>query len=95
MALYMDQLSVHTSKATARVLKEQRFEWVFNPAYSPFANPVEECFSVAKQSFKKARLNKIMNNSNETNEVMIEKAFEKVTAELVKGCVRHSKFLVH
>ena len=36
-----------------------------------------------------------MNNTNETNEVMIEKAFEKVTPELVKGCVRHSKFLVH
>ena len=37
MALYMDQLSVHTSKATARVLREQRFEWVFNPPYSPWA----------------------------------------------------------
>ena len=48
MALYMDQLSVHTSKATARILKEQRFEWVFNPPYSPFANPIEEVFSVAK-----------------------------------------------
>ena len=72
----MDQLSVHTSKATARVLKEQRFAWVFNPPYSPFANPIEEVFSVVKQHFKKARLNKIMNDTNVTNEVMIERAFE-------------------
>ena len=48
MALYMDQLSVHTSKATAKVLREQRFEWVFNPPYSPFANAVEEVFSCCK-----------------------------------------------
>ena len=70
---------MHTSKATARILKEHRFEWVFNPPYSPFANPIEEIFSVAKQHFKKARLNKIMNESNDTNEDMIKKAFEKVT----------------
>ena len=95
MALYMDQLSVHTSKATAKVLKEQRFEWVFNPPYSPWANPVEEVFAYAKQHFKKARLNKIMAGSNDTNEYMIKKAFERVTCELVKGCVKHSKYLVH
>ena len=72
----MDQLSVHTSKATARILKEQRFEWVFNPPYSPWANAVEECFSVAKGHFKKARLRKIMNDTNDKTEDMIEKAFE-------------------
>ena len=58
-------------------------------------NPIEEVFSVAKQHFKKARLRKIMNDTNDTNEAMIEKAFAQVTCKLVKGCVKHSKYLVH
>ena len=40
-------------------------------------------------------MNKIMTGSNDTNEEMIKKAFERVTCELVKGCVKHSKYLVH
>ena len=60
MCIYMDNLNFHRSRPTKKVLEEQQFEYIFNPPYSPFANPIEECFSVVKQSFRKARLNKIM-----------------------------------
>ena len=53
MCMYMDNLSVHRSKATQKVLREQRFEVIFTPAYSPFANCIEECFAVVKQAYKK------------------------------------------
>ena len=48
MCMYMDNLSIHRSKATAQVLREQRFEVIFTPAYSPFSNCIEECFAVVK-----------------------------------------------
>jgi transposase len=51
---------------------------VYNPPYSPFANPIEECFSVVKHSFKKARIHKILNKKEVSNEEMIDKAFENV-----------------
>ena len=53
MCLYMDNLSIHRSRATAKVMKEQRFEVIFTPAYSPFSNLIEECFAVVKQAYKK------------------------------------------
>ena len=53
MCLYMDNLGIHTSRITAKVMRDQRYEWIFNPPYSPFANPIEECFSVTKHSYKK------------------------------------------
>ena len=90
----MDNLSIHWYRATAKLLQEQRMEVVFNPAYSPFANPIEDCFSVVKLAFTKAKINRIVNESKDSNDELIEKAFEKVNINLVKACVRHSNLLI-
>ena len=60
MKPYMDNLGIHRSKATGKVFQELNMDPIFCPAYSPFANPIEECFSVVKQAYKKAKLNEIM-----------------------------------
>ena len=72
MCMYMDNLSIHRSKATAQVLREQRFEVIFNPPYSPFANCIEECFSVVKQTYKKQKLQNIMQGRKVEMEDIIE-----------------------
>ena len=40
MALFMDQLSVHKSTAVRNVMRELRFEPIYNAAYSPDFNPI-------------------------------------------------------
>ena len=71
------------------------FEVIFNPPYSPFANPVEECFSVVKQEYKKRKMKKVIQGSNEANEELVEDSFKKVTPMLVKNCVKHSNYLIN
>ena len=86
----MDNLSVHRSGETQKLLADQRFEVIFNPPYSPFANPIEECFSVVKHAYKKAKLQRITRGSNDPDENLVEEAFKKVSKELVINCVKHS-----
>ena len=90
----MDNLSVHRSRSTLSVMKEQQFEVIFNPPYSPFANPIEECFSVVKHDYKKQKLKKVIHGSEDSNEDLIEKAFKKITKTLVINCVKHSDYLL-
>ena len=78
MCIYMDNLSVHKANATKLVIGEQRFEAIFNPPYSPWANPIEECFSVVKRYYRKAKLRRIIQGTTETDEDIVEAAFEKV-----------------
>ena len=95
MCVYLDNLGFHKSNATKKVYQEQRLEHIFNPPYSPFANPIEECFSVVKHDFKKAKLRRITQATKETDEDLIESALQKINGELVKNCVRHSNKLVN
>ena len=71
-------------------MDELEFRYMYNPSYMPIANPIEECFSVAKQAYKKAKINKIACGVEVEHEKFIKKGFEKVDSELVKGCIRHS-----
>ena len=63
ICLYMDNLHFHKSATTREKYDQLRMTVVYNPPYSPFANPIEECFSVVKQEFKKAKINRIMNGT--------------------------------
>ena len=76
MCLYMDNLGIHRSKATAQLLQDKRLRFIFNPPYSPFGNPIEECFAACKAAYKKARLQQIMNGSDLSIEDMIENSFK-------------------
>ena len=45
ICLYMDNIGFHKSHATQEIYQQCRFEIVYNPAYSPFGNPIEECIA--------------------------------------------------
>ena len=92
--MYMDNLTTHTSKKTANVLDDQRYRYIFNPPYSPFGNPIEECFAKVKHMYKKMRLNNIVNGVRKSGNELIEECFKSVDIKLVKGCVKHSKYLI-
>ena len=83
MCCYMDNLSVHRAQSVQKLLKDQRFKVIFNPPYSPWANCIEECFSVVKREYRKAKLRRITKGTEETDEDLVFKAFEKVDCKLV------------
>ena len=56
ICIYMDNLTVHTSKVIKERMDELGFAYVYNPVYSPEFNGVEEVFSMAKREIKGRRL---------------------------------------
>ena len=71
------------ASATMKVMDDLNFRYVYNPSYMPLANPIEECFSVAKRVYKKLKLNGLAKGNELDHERMIRKGFESVNRELV------------
>ena len=63
-------------------MKEYGFEYIFNPPYSPAANPIEECFAQVKRRYKKERINSVVNEENKSTEDMIEKCFNVIDIKI-------------
>ena len=60
ICIYMDNLSVHRSKAVKERLDEMSILYVFGPPYSPDYNPIESVFSIAKKELKTRRLEAVL-----------------------------------
>jgi transposase len=56
IVIFLDQLSVHKSKASRERYDDLGMEVIFNAAYSPTWNPIENVFAIVKAKFKKLRL---------------------------------------
>ena len=41
IALFMDNLSAHTSDRSKEAMRERGFRWIYNVPYSPEYNPIE------------------------------------------------------
>ena len=81
MALFMDNLAVHKTKAVAKVMEQLLIKPLFNVPYCPDYNPIETVFSQVKRDFKKQKLNSIQNKLNRSQEEMIKATFGKVKKE--------------
>ena len=75
LALFMDNLKVHKTEGVRSLYKSLNIKPLFNIPYSPALNPVEACFSIVKNHFKKRRLQHLVNNQDFDAEQLIEKAF--------------------
>jgi len=90
VVLVLDNLSVHTCKFTQHRMSHHGFTWAYTVPYWPAGNPIEECFAQFKLTFKKLKLQNIVNLGRKCTEELIEKAFKVVTKKLVVNCVKHS-----
>ena len=61
LALFLDNLSCHHSKSVKRKYQELQIRPIFNAAYYPRGNPIEEVFSIVKREFKAQKLDRILN----------------------------------
>ena len=79
ICVYLDNISFHRSEDTKKEMDRLDFKYIFNPSYMPLANPIEECFSVAKHEYRKTKLNALAKNETVDHEKLIKKGFDKVT----------------
>ena len=89
VVIYMDNLRLHHSKATIRVMDELNMIPLFCPVYSPNLNPIEFVFSKVKQLARKARLNDMMNNRKRTYHEIVPEVIREITKEDVNNCIYH------
>ncbi|MAJ97171.1 MAG: hypothetical protein CMI56_00965 [Parcubacteria group bacterium] len=60
VAIFMDNLSAHTSDRAKAAMREHGFRMIYNVPYSPEYNPIELVFSQVKANFKAHRARKFM-----------------------------------
>ena len=63
---------------------------VLNVSYSPQYNPIEECFGIVKNHYKRERLNCLRNDRPIMYQQMIKRAFAAVTLEHVRKFISNS-----
>ena len=60
-ALFMDRLKVHSCISVKDAMADLKITPILNVSYMPKYNPIEGCFSVIKNHYKRERLNCMMN----------------------------------
>ena len=61
--LFLDGASFHRSNEFSAELRELEITRIINVPYSPQYNPIEGCFSIVKNHFKRKRLHDIVNSN--------------------------------
>ncbi|CAG8796814.1 7312_t:CDS:2, partial [Cetraspora pellucida] len=83
--LVMDNVRFHRTDVIKEAIENTIHEIFYLPPYSPFLNPIENCFSKVKNSVARIHL-----RNRETILGRINDAFNIVTEEDCKGWIRHT-----
>lgn len=83
--LVMDNASIHHSQQLQKLVDDRGFKCLYLPPYSPFLNPIEECWAKMKANFKRTRVTEKDTLSNKVQEAAIS-----VTQEDLHGWIRHA-----
>lgn len=87
IAVYLDNLSVHTSKAVKERLEEMSIPYIFSPIYSPDFNGIETVFSIAKGYIKKQRLRAIILEEQIDLKKLTREAFDRINVLKISNCI--------
>ena len=72
ICLFMDNLAVHSSEHSKKVMRDFGFRFIYNCAYQPDYNPIESCFSMVKRNFKALRAKKFIGLIQDSHKAMVE-----------------------
>ena len=89
IALFMDNLSAHTSERSKTAMREHGFRYIYNVPYSPEYNPIEFVFSEIKSNFRALRAKKFMGLTQDTHQALIVQAVKAIKKKNVVSCVNH------
>ena len=65
-------------------------ETIINVPYSPQYNPIEGCFSVVKNYFKRKRMNRIMNKMLYSTQLLVDESFRQLTKAKICKMIEHT-----
>ena len=83
--IVMDNCRIHHSSFVIDAIKKRGYKPLFMPPYSPFLNPIEECWSKIKKNTRRHQLSKL-----DQLTPRIAAACASVTVEDCQGWIRHS-----
>lgn len=84
--IVLDNCRIHHSAFIIDAINKRGYRPLFMPPYSPFLNPIEECWSKIKKHIRRNPLDKA-----DTLTPRITQAIATVTPEDCKGWVRHAE----
>ena len=90
--LLLDNIAFHKTKKVRALANTRGWQLLFTPPYSPWYNPIENVFSVVKNTFRRVNARDIIqgvSSSAITRHSAVRDAFASVTPELVAACFRH------
>jgi len=97
--LLMDNIAFHKTKKVRDLVSSRGWKILFTPPYSPWFNPIENIFSVAKNTFRRVNARDInrrgSSSSGISRHVAVQDAFAAVTSELITSCFRHVDDVCH
>ena len=87
LAIFMDNLNVHKTKAVNDLLTRLKIYRIFSVPYSPQYNGIESYWFLLKQIYKKDLLFKSLNDQRLGITEMIHSAVQRVDDHKAKRCV--------
>jgi len=78
ISLFMDNLRVHKTMRVREAYDRLKITPIFNVAYQPDFNPIEAVFSQVKNTFKRQKINKILNEKHVSVRALIKESFASI-----------------
>jgi len=86
----MDGASYHKEKSLTERLQQLNIESIINAPYLPEYNPIEGCFSIVKNYFKRKRLNRIINERHYSTQLLITESFSQLSKMKINNMIDHA-----
>lgn len=92
LAVFMDNMTVHHSRAALERYQALKITPIFNVPYSPQFNGIEAVFSMLKATYKKSLLTSILNGQRKQRTNLIVEAVQGMDHHKIANCVKHGMF---
>jgi transposase len=86
MFIVMDNCKIHHSRFVVDLMKERGYKPLYMPPYSPFLNPIEECWAKIKSQIRRNPLSK-----DDVLSDRIAEACKTITIDDCQGWIRHAE----
>lgn len=89
--LLMDNVAFHKTKRVREIIASRQWDILYIPPYSPWFNPIENIFSIAKNAYRITNSQNITTerSSSSSRRQMVQRAFATTTPEVITACFKH------
>ena len=94
LAVYWDNVNIHKANNVATLCGQLDIRLLWNIPYYPDCNPVESCFSVVKNYYRRRRREALVADAPFDSKQVARESFARVRPEHVQHCERRSMNLL-